>query len=363
MQALFDRVAAGWSAGGRKAAARWRSPIRTSFAWAVALCGGCRPRAARNIDVAPLGMAITAWNGVGGCAAWARSSLSRTTASALARLGDQRRGVDAGRLLKDERRLFRSHVATGRGDAGLVRGTQGGAADLVAALGQVTEQQAHRGPEHRLDAQIGHPEAHRTAPGSCREPPGRRAGPGLPPTRRRHKARRRRSPRSRAHASDRAHGPQDRGDHRADRDDDHGQVEAGARSDRVGIADGGRIGRILEIGATTMAMKAASARSAARPRGLTPVKPSQRKGIDQGKNAAERSTVDHRGGSRDPRCSAPDGADELFLLAAGLARIHARHCGHAVVGIGAGCRRRCGFRLGHLLFEADARSTCGSPKI
>ncbi len=63
MQALFDRVA-GWmerrrSDGGRAMAITHPNVVRMAVAFTV----GAGPEAARNIDVAPLGMAITAWNG------------------------------------------------------------------------------------------------------------------------------------------------------------------------------------------------------------------------------------------------------------------------------------------------------------
>jgi broad specificity phosphatase PhoE len=63
MQALFDRVAA-WMesrrlAGGREIAVTHPNIVRMAIAFAV----GAGPDAARNIDIAPLGMAVTAWNG------------------------------------------------------------------------------------------------------------------------------------------------------------------------------------------------------------------------------------------------------------------------------------------------------------
>jgi broad specificity phosphatase PhoE len=63
MRALFDRVA-GWmeqlrAADGRDIAVTHPNVVRMAVAHAV----GAGPEAARNIDVAPLGMAITAWNG------------------------------------------------------------------------------------------------------------------------------------------------------------------------------------------------------------------------------------------------------------------------------------------------------------
>ncbi len=63
MQALFDRVS-GWmerrrSESGREMAITHPNVVRMAVAFAV----GAGPEAARNIDVAPLGMAITAWNG------------------------------------------------------------------------------------------------------------------------------------------------------------------------------------------------------------------------------------------------------------------------------------------------------------
>jgi len=63
MRALFDRVAE-WMdkrrvMGGREIAVTHPNIVRMAIARAV----GAGPDAARNIDVAPLGMAVTAWNG------------------------------------------------------------------------------------------------------------------------------------------------------------------------------------------------------------------------------------------------------------------------------------------------------------
>jgi broad specificity phosphatase PhoE len=63
MQTLFDRVA-DWMerrrvAGGREIAVTHPNLVRMAIAHAL----GAGPDAARHIDVAPLGMAVTAWNG------------------------------------------------------------------------------------------------------------------------------------------------------------------------------------------------------------------------------------------------------------------------------------------------------------
>jgi broad specificity phosphatase PhoE len=63
MRALFDRVA-GWMekrrvVGGREIAVTHPNVVRMAIAHAV----GAGPDGARNVDVAPLGMAVTAWNG------------------------------------------------------------------------------------------------------------------------------------------------------------------------------------------------------------------------------------------------------------------------------------------------------------
>ncbi len=63
MRALFDRIAA-WMdrqriADGRDIAVTHPNVVRMAIAYVV----GAGPEAARNIDVAPLGMAVTAWNG------------------------------------------------------------------------------------------------------------------------------------------------------------------------------------------------------------------------------------------------------------------------------------------------------------
>jgi broad specificity phosphatase PhoE len=63
MRALFDRIA-GWmerrrAAGGREIALTHPNVVRMAIAHAV----GAGPQAAGGIDVAPLGMAVTAWNG------------------------------------------------------------------------------------------------------------------------------------------------------------------------------------------------------------------------------------------------------------------------------------------------------------
>jgi broad specificity phosphatase PhoE len=62
-QALFDRVAA-WMegrqlAGGREIAVTHPNVVRMAVAYAL----GAGPDLARNIDIAPLGTAVTAWNG------------------------------------------------------------------------------------------------------------------------------------------------------------------------------------------------------------------------------------------------------------------------------------------------------------
>lgn len=63
MRALFDRIA-DWMekrrvVGGREIAVTHPNVVRMAIAHAL----GAGPEAARNIDVAPLGMAVTAWNG------------------------------------------------------------------------------------------------------------------------------------------------------------------------------------------------------------------------------------------------------------------------------------------------------------